>query len=105
MKSRRLKPYQLQQLAQAIDLPIKTPSNDLTVMVEETLRAMDRNPLNTQVVVDLQEEGTENQSLHDEEGQFCMVSPKFFLLMVVNLHGVLKRRLRKQSTITAYSRF
>ena len=45
-------------------------------MVERKLRAMDRNPLDTQVVVDLQEEGTENLSLQDEEGQFLhVVSP------------------------------
>ena len=60
LTSGRLKLYQLQQLAQALELPIKAPSNDLRVMVEENLRAMDRNPLNTQVVVDLKEKGTEN---------------------------------------------
>ena len=42
-------------------------------MVAEKLRAMDRNPLNTQVIIDLQEEGTENLSLQDEEGQFLHV--------------------------------
>ena len=73
--SRRLKLYQLQQLAQALELPIKAPSNDLGVMVEEKLRAMNRDPVNTQVVVDLQEEGTENLSLQDEEGQFLHVIP------------------------------
>ena len=75
LNSRRLKLYQLQQLAQALELPIKAPSNDLRVMVEEKLRAMDRDPVNTQVVVDLQEEGTENLSLQDEEGQFLHVIP------------------------------
>ena len=77
LNSRRLKLYQLQQLAQALELPIKAPSNDLRVMVEEKLiiRAMDRDPLNTQVVVHLQEEGTENLSLQDEEGQFLHVIP------------------------------
>ena len=59
LNSGRLKLYQL-QLAQALALPIKAPSNDSRVMVEEKLRSMDRNPLNTQVVVDLKEEGTEN---------------------------------------------
>ena len=44
-------------------------------MVEEKLRAMDRDPVNTQVVVHLQEEGTENLSLQDEEGQFLHVIP------------------------------
>ena len=75
LNSRRLKLYQLQQLAQALELPIKAPSNDLRVMVEEKLRAMDRDPVNTQVVVHLQEEGTENLSLQDEEGQFLHVIP------------------------------
>ena len=56
------------QLAQGLELPIKACSNDLRVMVEKKLRAMDGNPLNTQVVVDLQEEGTDNLSLQDEEG-------------------------------------
>ena len=80
LKSRRLKPSQLQQLAQAIELLIKAPSNDLTVIVEETLRAMNRNALNTQVVADLQEEGTENQSLQDEEGQFLYGVPQVLSL-------------------------
>ena len=57
LNSRRYKLYQLQQLAQALELPIKAPSNDLRVMVEEKLKAMDWDPVNTQVVVDLQEEG------------------------------------------------
>ena len=39
----------MQQLAQALELPIKAPSNDLRMMLEEKLRAMDSNPLNTQV--------------------------------------------------------
>ena len=81
---------------QALELPIKAPSNDLRVMVEEKLRAMNRNSQNAQVIVDLYEEGTENLSLQDE-GQFCMLFPQFFLLMVVGLYGVLKRKLRKQS--------
>ena len=63
LNSGRLKLYQLQYLAQALALPIKAPSNDSRVMVEEKLRSMDRNPLNTQVVVDLKEEGTENMLL------------------------------------------
>ena len=46
----------MQQLAQALELPMKAPSNDLRTMVEEKLRAMDKNPLNTQVIVDLQKE-------------------------------------------------
>ena len=54
LSSRRLKLYQLQQLAQALELPTSASSDDLRVMVEEKLRAMDRNPLNTQVVMDLQ---------------------------------------------------
>ena len=49
LSSRRLKLYQLQQLAQALELPTSASSDDLRVMVEEKLRAMDRNPLNTQV--------------------------------------------------------
>ena len=53
----------MQQLAQALELPMKAPNNDLRVMVEEKLRAMDKNPLNTQVIVDLQKEGTEILSL------------------------------------------
>ena len=48
LSSRRLKLYQLQQLAQALELPTSASSDDLRVMVEEKLRAMDRNPLNTQ---------------------------------------------------------
>ena len=73
LNSKRLKLYQLQQLAQALELPIKAPSNDLRVLVEEKLRAMDRILLDTQVVVDLQVEGTENLSL---QGQFLhVVSP------------------------------
>ena len=92
LNSRRLKLYQLQQLAQALELPIKAPSSDLRVMVEEKLRGMDRDHVNTQVVVHLQEEGTENLSLQDEEGQFCMLSPQFLLLMVMSLHGVLKTK-------------
>ena len=75
LSSRRLKLYQLQQLAQALKLPTNASNNDLRIMVEEKLRAMDRNPLSTQVVVDLQEEGTENLSLQDEEGQFLLTSP------------------------------
>ena len=75
LNSRRLKLYQLQQLAQALELPIKAPSNDLRVMVEEKLRTMDRDPVNTRAVVHLQEEGTENLSLQDEEGQFLHVIP------------------------------
>ena len=74
LSSRRLKLYQLQQLAQALELPTSDSSDDLRVMVEEKLRAMDRNPLNTQVLMDLQEEGTENLSLQDEEGQFLHVT-------------------------------
>ena len=74
LSSRRLKLYQLQQLAQALKLPTSASSDDLRVMVEEKLRAMDRNPVNTQVVMDLQEEGTENLSLQDEEGQFLHVT-------------------------------
>ena len=61
-------------------------------MVEEKLRAMDRDLVNTQVVVHLQEEGTENLSLQDEEGQFLHVIPQFLLLMVMSLHGVLKTK-------------
>ena len=106
MNSRRLKLYQLQQLAQALELPIKAPSNDLRVMVKETLRAMDRNPLNTQEDVDLQEEGTENLSLQDDESQFLLLFPQYFLLMVVSLHRVLKRRhYRSGGTTTTCSRF
>ena len=76
LNSRRLKLYQLQQLAQALELSIKAPSNDLRVMVEEkAIRAMDRDPVNTQVVVHLQEEGTGNLSLQDEKGQFLHVIP------------------------------
>ena len=75
LNSRRLKLYQLQQPAQALELPIKAPSNDLRVIVEEKLRAMDRDLVNTQVVVHLQEEGTENLSLQDEEGQFLHAIP------------------------------
>ena len=45
----------MQQPAPALELPIKAPSNDLRVMVKEKLRAIDRNPLYTQVVVDLQD--------------------------------------------------
>ena len=109
LNSRRLKLYQLQQLAQALELPIEAPSNDLRVMVEEKLRVMERDTLNTQVVVNLQEEGTENLSFQDEEGQFLHIFPQFSLLVVVNqsfmyllpmglsFHGVLKRRLRKWS--------
>ena len=74
LSSRRLKLYQLQQLAQVLELPTSASSDDLRVMVEEKLRAMDRNPFNTQVVMDLQEEGTENLSLQDEEGQFLHVT-------------------------------
>ena len=74
LSSRRLKLYQLQQLAQALELPTSASSDDLRVMVEEKLRAMDRNPFNTQVVMDIQEEGTENLSLQDEEGQFLHVT-------------------------------
>ena len=70
LNSRRLKLYQLQQLAQALKLPT---NDDLRVMVKEKLRAMDRNLLSTQVVVDLQEEGT--VSLQDEEGQFLLTFP------------------------------
>ena len=70
LSSRRLKLYQLQQLAQALELPTSASSDDLRVMVEEKLRAMDRNPFNTQVVMDIQDEGTEDLSLQDEEGQF-----------------------------------
>ena len=92
LNSRRLKLYQLPQLAQALELPIKAPSNDLRVMVEEKLTAMDRDPVNTQVVVHLQEEGTENLSLQDEESQFLHVIPQFLLLMVMRLHGVLKTK-------------
>ena len=80
LSSRRLKLYQLQQLAQALELPTSASSDDLRVMVEEKLRAMDRNPLNTQVVMDLQEEGTENLSLQNEEGQF--LHAQFFLMIV-----------------------
>ena len=58
---------------------------------------MDRDPLNTQMVVDLQEEDTENLSLQDEEDQFLHVIPQFLLLMVVSRHGVLKRKPKKQS--------
>ena len=75
LNSRRLKLYQLQQSAQALELSVKAPSNNLRVMVEGKLRAMDRNPLNTQVVVHLQEKGTENLSLQDEEGQLLHVTP------------------------------
>ena len=47
----------------------------MRVNVEEKLRVMERSPLKTQVVVDLQEEGTENLSLQDEEGQFLHIDP------------------------------
>ena len=63
LSSRRLKLYQLQQLAQALELPTGASSDDLRVMVEEKLRTMDRNPFNTQVVMNLQEERIENLSL------------------------------------------
>ena len=53
----------MQQLAQALELPTSASSDDLRVMVEEKLRAMDRNPFNTQVVMDIQDEGTENLSV------------------------------------------
>ena len=36
---------------------------------------MDINPLNTQVVVDLQEEGTQNLLLQDKEGQILHIIP------------------------------
>ena len=42
LNSRRLKLYQMQQLAQVLELPIKAPSNDLRVIVEEKLRVMDQ---------------------------------------------------------------
>ena len=74
LSSRRLKLYQLQQLAQVLELPTSASSDDLRVIVEEKLRAMDRNPFNTQVVMDIQDEGTENLSLQDEEGQFLHVT-------------------------------
>ena len=53
--------------------------------------------MNTQVVVHLQEEGTENLSLQDEEGQFLHVIPP-----VPSLEGheppcTVFSRLRKQS--------
>ena len=47
------------------------------------------------MIVGLQEEGTENLSLKDEKGQLLHVVPQFFLLMIMSLHRVLKRRLRK----------
>ena len=47
LNSRRLKLYQMQQLAQVLELPIKALSNDLRVIVEEKLRVMDKDPLNT----------------------------------------------------------
>ena len=59
--------YQLQQLVQALELPIKAPSNDLRVMVKEKLRVTDRKSLNTQVVVDLQEKEPHKLLLQDEE--------------------------------------
>ena len=62
-------------------------------MVEENLRAMDRNPLNTQVVVDLQEERTENLSLQDEEGQFLHV-----ILPVLSLDGHEPPRCSQEET-------
>ena len=75
LSSKRLKRTSCNSyVAQALELPTSASNNDLRVMVEEKLRAMDRNPLNTQVVVDLQEEGTENLSLQDEEGQFLHVT-------------------------------
>ena len=85
----------MQQLAQALKLPIKAPSNDLRVMVEEKLRVIERDPLNTQVVVDLQEEGTKNLSLQDEEGQLLHIVPPVLSpgscepkLHVSSTHGV-----------------
>ena len=79
-------------------------------MVEEKLRAMDRNLLNTQVVVDLQEEGTESLSLQDEEGQSLHnpVLPTgrhepmatlivYLQLMELSLYRVLKKRPKKRS--------
>ena len=89
LSSRRLKLYQLQQLAQALELPTSASSDDLRVIVEEKLRAIDRNPFNTQVVMNLQEEGTENLSLQDEEGQFLHVTspvlaPSFQFLLLEN---------------------
>ena len=65
----------MQQLAQALELPIKAPSNDLRVIVDEKLRAMDRKPLNTPVVVDLKEEGIEYLSLQVEKVNFCIFPP------------------------------
>ena len=102
LSSRRLKLYQWQQLAQVLELPTSASSDDLRVMVEEKLRAMDRNPLNTQVVMDLQEEGTENLSLQDEEGQF--LHAQFFPLIVavsphpghLSVQRVLKERKWKR---------
>ena len=56
LNSKRLKIYQLQQLAQALELPIIASSDDLRAMIEEKLRAMDKNPPDTQVVVDVEKE-------------------------------------------------
>jgi len=67
LNSKRLKLYELQRLVQALELPTTASSDDLRVM---KLRAMDKNPPDTQVVVDVEKERVENLSLQDKDGPF-----------------------------------
>ena len=70
LNSRRISLAQLQQLAQALSLPVAAPSADLQVMVEEKVRELERDPANVQLVVNEISDGLQSLELQDENGTF-----------------------------------
>ena len=70
LNSKRINLAQLRQLAQALDLPVTGSSGDLQIMVEGKLREVERDPMNVQLVVKENTDGSQCLELQDESGPF-----------------------------------
>ena len=71
LRSRRLIAVHLRKLAKALGIPVSTMIEDLRLMIDGKLAAMDKEPQNVQVVItDTEERGVECLVLQDETGVF-----------------------------------
>ena len=71
LRSRRLTAVHLRKLAKALGVPVSATIEDLRLMIDGKLAAMDKEPQNVQVVIaDTEEGGVECLVLQDETGVF-----------------------------------